>query len=454
MTTVNKDVAAGNTAQTMHGPGGLFSTPGLDQAVVSTVVRPRGLGPRLPAFPSVFTNPRFGFLLSIEEDGSAEPDDICDDAPSGSMTAGWLTARFGRVFRDTDTIELGETALRVNRGEMEDFQLYGDFLNTEDSGITYPRDLNMADVLNRITNAQMGIVGVNMDRKIRKMLWSGAVSSGNGKGYKEFPGLTAQVATGQVDADTGDAIPAADSLVIDANYGEIGATGFDIVELVEAAEEYNNSLAEDTVGDVVGVVVMRGQMWQRLSAVWPVQYFTSTNGESVLGDNSRVFVNADSLVNARDRMRNAMQITINSRTYDVVIDDAIPEQNSVNDSGNLAAGEYASSIFFIPLSAGGLRVTYWQYVDWSQVESIGEVPMFWTDGGRFLWTSEEKHSCFKLKCRVEPRVVLRTPHLAWRIDNLKYRVTIHNRDWDPDSAHYVAGGVSLQSMPSAQAVWL
>ena len=72
-----------HTGTMLHGPGGLFNTPGLEDALISTHVKARGLGQLLPAFPSRSTNPWFGLLTGFSDDVGSEPIYPCDDAPSG-----------------------------------------------------------------------------------------------------------------------------------------------------------------------------------------------------------------------------------------------------------------------------------------------------------------------------------------------------------------------------------
>jgi hypothetical protein len=71
---------AGNTnaVQLLHGPGGLFNTAGLENPFLSTVVRPLGLGPYLPAFPSTYTDPYYGVITEIVSNAESEPDYVCD----------------------------------------------------------------------------------------------------------------------------------------------------------------------------------------------------------------------------------------------------------------------------------------------------------------------------------------------------------------------------------------
>jgi hypothetical protein len=62
--------------------------------------------------------------------------------------------------------------------------------------------------------------------------------------------------------------------------------------------------------------------------------------------------------------------------------------------------------------------------------------------GRFAWTAVKDGWCFKIQAKIEPRLVLRTPQLAARIQNVKYTPLQHVRSPDPDSPYFEKGGVS------------
>ena len=134
MPNMIKGVGADHTAQLLHGPGGLFNTPGLENPFLSTVVAPRGIGQYLPAYPTTFTDPRYGVITEILGGGEDEPDYICDDAPTGSMKGGTLSATFGRLQAATKDIDLGTIALTLNSADRTDLMLLGNLLPQEDAG--------------------------------------------------------------------------------------------------------------------------------------------------------------------------------------------------------------------------------------------------------------------------------------------------------------------------------
>ena len=450
-----KAPASVNNATMLTQPGGLFSVPGIDRNVVSTHVHPRGLGSALPAFESALDDPRYSFLLGVTDTTGAEATNPCDDAPAGFMKSGSLTARFGRIMRQTQTIEI-DKLLHQKRGTTTDLRLIGSMLGNQ-VGMPMMPD---ADPTQLVIQSEMVGVGVQMERKLSRMVWQGTPGNNtSGGGYMEFPGLDNQIATGHVDADTNTAMPAADSDVKDFTYNAVDGTGKDIVEYLSMMEYFLYHLAERTgMLPVQYAVVMRPELWFELSAVWPCRYMTHRCSDS--SNNSPMVINDNNNVAMRDQMRDGEFILINGRRYPVITDDGIYEATNITD-GNVPAGSYASSIHFVPLRVrGNFPVTYWEYIDYRnvgrQLSPMGmgakQVP-FWTDNGRFLWVYRDNSFCFDLQAKIEPRLVLRTPQLAGKIDNVLYSPLQHLRSPYPDSPYWQDGGLSVRGGDQNYAVW-
>ena len=449
-----KAPASGPTYTELHGNGSLFGSQSIERDVISAHIRPQGLAASLPLIPSVMENPRFASITGYTATNGSEPTNPCDDAPSGYVKAGNLTAQFGRVVRDTQTIEIDKVMLQRNRGDFTDLALRGRLLGL--SGLT-PTSMNESDVLNVATKSEMVIAGVNIERSLVSQMWVGSPSNNtSGGGYKEFPGLDNQIATGQVDADTNTAMPALDSDIKDFAYDAVDGTGRDIVEYLSMLEYYLRFNARRMGLDPVQfAVVMRPELWFELSAVWPCSYLSHRCNTST-GTNP-IVINDNVNTSMRDDMRNGMYIDINGNRYPVIDDDGIFEHTNVNN-GNLALGEYASSIYIVPLTiTGGFPVTYREHVDYRRAQPdislLRGKENFWTDDGVFFWAYEDTSFCYKLKVKTEQRVVLRTPQLAGKIQGVKYSPLQHLRSYDPASPYHMDGGVSMRSDETTYAVW-
>ena len=446
-----KTPAQWGTNTPLHGSGGIFAVPGLERDIITAHMRPYGITSILPRIPTVYQDPRFGSITGFTAAVGSQPDHACDDAPVGYMKGCNLTARFGRIRYDTQTIDMDDVMLKLHRGDFTDLMLRGKLLGM--TGLT-PSGMNEGQVVNVVTMAEMVIAAVNMERELNRQVWQGVTTVAN-----EFPGLDVQIATGQRDADTNAACTALDSDVKNFGYELVCNTdGRSIVDYLSSMMWYLNDIATNTgLAPVDWVIALRPGLWHELSACWPCQYNTYRCNTST-GDTSGV-IDATDMTAVRDAMRQGMYIDIEGRRYPVITDTGINELTPA-DNANILPGQYASSIYAIPLSIqGGFPVTYMEYLDYRQAQADvnllrGTESFWWTDQGFYSWAIEYIKWCYKLALKVEPRVVLRAPHLAGRIDAVRYAPLQHERDSDPSSDYFKDGGVSLRTGISAPyAAW-
>lgn len=449
-----KAPATVQTAAALHGNLGMFAVPGLEPEIFGTVVVPEGLMSMLPRYPSVYENPFFGALTGISDDIGNEPANPCDDAPTGYQKTCNLTAQFGRVARQTETIEMDKVMLRMHRHDPMDLRLYGRLLGMGDIS---PAGLNEQQVVDIITMSQMVNAAVRIERLLCGHMWTGSPLNNNlGGGYKEFPGLDNQITTGQMDAQTETLCPSLDSDVKDFNYNDVCGTTLDIVEYISMLEYYVYELARTTgMLPTTWAWVMRPQLWQELTACWPCKY--NTNRCTTIGGDHRVMTDGRENISDRDRMRMDKTFMVNGRSYPVVLDSCIYEHNNQNNA-NLAAGQFASSIYFVPLTVLNMPVTYMEYLDYRQAASNTTLLRgredFWTDRGMYSWAIDNLKWCYDLTLKTEMRVVLRTPQLAGKLQNVRYSPLQHLRDFDPSSPYHTDGGVSLRTPSTLHSVWL
>jgi hypothetical protein len=453
-----KAAATTHTAVRLHGIGGIFSTCGLERDVITAHVRPHGLAARLPWIPNNSEVPYFPSITGFTATTGSQPTTPCEDAPYAFMKGCNLTAAFGPKRFDTNTIDIEETLLQINRGDMTDLVLRGQLLSDLEGGFTVD-GLNEQDVLNLVTMAEMVTVGVSFERALSYDLWNGTVAGGS------FPGLDAQIATGQIDAQTSTTCPALDSDVKNFNWNDVCGTTLDIVEYLSMLHWYLQYNAE-TMGldPVQWVLVMTPNLWYELSACWPCRYMTNRCTDFASNANV-VSVNDGTGINMRDRIRREMFLPVNGVEIPVVTDTGIyeycgdPAKSCYSSS--LTSGQYASSIYLVPLTilGGQMQVTYMEYLDYRKARMEtnllqGLQRFFWTDSGRFSWGIEDQKGwCFKLAARTRQRVVLRTPQLAGKIYRVRYTPLQHLRASDPSSPYWQDGGVSLRGYTPGSSVW-
>ncbi|NPU89987.1 MAG: hypothetical protein HPY87_08945 [Fervidobacterium sp.] len=441
-----KDVGTTHDAVNLHGSRGLFSLPA-EREVISAHVTPVGIADSLPLLPSVVEDPRFSTITGFSAVSGAEPATACESAPKGYMKSCNLTARFGMLRRDTNTIEIDKVMLRKNRGDFSDYVLYGRMLGMN----SLSPNVSTADMLNVITKAEMVNTCVQVERELSRQIWQGTPAVGT-----QFPGLDLLVATGQKDADTGTLCPSLDSDIKDFDFSLVGGTDKDIVEYLSSMMFYLEQNAS-TMGlnPVNFVICMPRGLWFELSAEWPCSYLS--NRCSNASGTSIAVMNDRTNVDMRDEMRNGMFIDINGKRYPVKVDDGIKELTPT-DTARLKPGEFASSIYVLPLTiVGNFPVLYRQYLDYRQaapdIALLNGKEAFWTDNGVYMWFVEQYKFCYQLGVKTEQRIVLRTPQLAGKLQNVKYTPLQHLRSPYPDSDYWKDGGVYSRTGDEYYAIW-
>jgi len=442
----------------MHGVGGIFGGGGLEEGVISLRVTPRGLASHLTVVPSVRAMPQFGYITGVEDEGDTEPSTPCATCPSAVMEGCIQSACFGRICRETRELSVSRAIERLDAGDL-DLTLLNDMLGPGDP-FSAVRGMNNTQILNIATMQAMIETGISMQQALGPMIWQGNPANNVGTGWMEFNGLDTLIGVGKVDLPTGTTCPSLDSDVKEFNFRDISdmdASGnFRIVRDLEYIEAYVWHNADRMgLNPATWAVVMRPELWYELSMLWPIAWMSTRNinwQAGVANSIGQVNYNIDA-TRVREmvqEMQTGMFIYINGRRHQVILDDGIFEYNSTNDA-NLAAGEYASNIYFVPLTFLGSRAaTFLQHKDYragtTDIALGRNQDFYWTDSGRFLWTKERVKFCYTLSTQVEPRIVLKTPQLAGRLNQIKYTPRQHFRSPWSDDDYFVKGGVESRTM--------
>lgn len=449
-----KHTTPSGTPNTVYltGPGSLFGVSGLERDLISTRVQPQGLAGRLPAAPTTDMNPLFGYVTGFQDVSGSVKDGVCDDPEEAGAIKGCIqTAQFGRYEFMTSEMEINRIGQRTNRGEFLDLRLLNDPLLQSNGGILQ-QNIGGNFTLTREVLMRMVEVGVAFENRLSRQLYTGnPVNNSAGGGYKEHPGLDILIGTNKVDALTGVECPSLDSDIKQFNYGKVDevSEGTDIVEVVSYLfRTLRHNASSMNMGAVNWVITMRPELFWEITAVWPCSYMTYRCVFRDADGQQRLNVDAGDMIAMRDDMRDGNYLLIDGVKVPVILDDAIVEEGS-GDNGAIDAGCFASDIYIIPLTVrGGLASTYYQYYDYNAgtMQAVADGRLsddFWTDGGRFLWHKKPPTNwCVQWLAKIEPRIVLLTPHLAGRIQNVQYCPLQHTRTPFPGAPYNFDGGVS------------
>jgi len=449
----------------VHGPGGLFGVRGLSQAVISTHTQITGsLGEVIPVQTSIDTQPLFPYITGFQRSDTQEKNAVCDNPEdANSFKTCIQTTVFGRKEFKTRQVEINRIGQRLNRGEFLDLNLENDPLVEQMGGLMqgFFGLTNQSSILaGREMVMRLVEVGVAYQRWFCPQVYTGnPANSMAGGGYKEFPGLDLLISRTKVDALTGQACQSLYSDVKDFSYRQVSSTADPDIYRTLSTMMYilETKAIQQNLSPVDLRLVMRPQLFFELTRFWPQQY--NTDGATLTNAGLDVLILEN--VRMRDEMRSGQFLNINSKRYPVILDPCIMEENQA-DNGAIPIGGFASDIYVVPFTArgGSIRTLYWEYYDYRNdvipaVRDARADAWYWTDSGAFLWHIKPPDNwCLEVISKVEPRLILRTPQLAGRLQNVTYVPLQHTDDVLPSQDYWVNGGVTTgRPAPSPFSEW-
>jgi hypothetical protein len=450
-----------STAGFLHGPGGLLSYPGLDPMVFHTIMGQRqGLMAQLPTRATRFGSPVFEVLTGIGAGSGSEKEDVCDNAPIGGVLAGCkFTAPFGRYERATREVEINRLGLLNDRAEPMDLRLIGS-ANFESAYINASGP--PADVLTNEFNRLFWERAVEYERLLNRQTWNGnPANNAAGGGYKEFAGIDLMLGSsaGWIDAETGSACPSTAPDLKNFQCARVDQNGDELVNTLSYMYRYVRSQADATgVSPVRWAFVMREDLFWEVTKVWPCSYLSYACQNPDLSGNFTVNIDSGDTIQMRDDMRANKFLLIDGVRIDVILDDAIAFDTDTTSS-QVDAGCFCSDIYLLPFSvSGGISVLYLEHLDYRAAgvanavnDQLGLYRV--TNGGAFVETVRQTNWCVQWQAKIEPRIVLRTPWLAGRLQNVGWCPLQTPPQSFPDDPYFVDGGETSRPGPSLFNPW-
>jgi hypothetical protein len=453
MGVTTKAVGSTPTSTYGHGPGGLFSSPGLSQPLLSAMALPiMGLQSVLPAYPSRDANPLYGIITGVTATSGNEPTGVCDDPPTSGLTKLCQHSFvFGRQSRMTRVFDIDRVGVLTNRGEFSDLRLINNPFGVNGTQANTPtiNGFNASEVGQNELTKVLFEFATAWSRDFAKELYTGNPTNNSaGGGRKYFYGLDVLINTGYRDAETGTACPAADSIVRSFGSLEISTNGGTLVRTVTNIYRNLRYLASHAGLDPVEwVISMPWSLFYEVTEVWPCAYLSYRCQNNPTGTTN--FIDATEQVKMRDDMRGnifdrtGQYLLIDGQRVPVIVDEAISE--------TVLAGEsFTASMYFVPLTVLGNRpVTYMEHLPYdgytgSPIDFANAVaPGYYraSDGGRFLWHMKPPTNfCVQMLAKTEPRLLMLTPYLAARLTSIKYTPLAHERSPFTDSSYFANGG--------------
>lgn len=449
-----------------HGAGGLFNTPGVDANIFSTTMLPDvGVLDSLPDMPPGSASPdgTFGGVdtplyttITGVTKGNSEtwanmPAGVCDKPPYGGlMKACTLTAPYGRFPQCLRAVELGQVGRLATLADPTNLRMVNTPFGSGGGSAVLPQFAMPGSVLNIEIARRMFEAFVSYKRMIAPLVFTGTPTLNTANdGAMQPIGLETLVNTGnKVDALNGTPCPAMNSDIKDFGYDLVNGTGRSIVNYVDTMYGYLKYNAKKMKLDPVKwKIALTIGMFEELVKVWPIEQHLWALERIANFDNGRVVIDATTATRARDDFLQNQWLPIRGDRVEVILDDGIPEDDVTNNN-QLTAGQYSSDLYFLPYTVLGGIPVFWIEAfrfDNGNIQAVlaafqNREAVWSSDGGRFLFWTSRTATCIDLCWRMEPRIILRTPYLAGRINNIKYQPLQHYRSPFPDNAYFLDGG--------------
>lgn len=442
------DLLSSNFGQAPHGfqqqypaEGGVFSRPGADPNVFNTVPGvPGTLAERIYRGTDIYDSPEFELLSGVDDATGSNPTDFTGTPPVvGNVKAATHRQPFGEFYLGTNKLQIPKTGGYINRADYD-----RRLISMMNQSPLLPAI--MPDTINTELGLQALAFNTYFTRVISRVLFNGDYRQTNANtetGFiREFDGYDRLIRTGYVDLETQTAVPALDSTVVDFGSDDVTTSaGTDkIVSIL--AEIYNKleNLSADTGLSMTSwTLAMRRDMFYAITENYPRSYLTISNNVTTDANGERVTVDSQRMTDARDAMRNGRYLMIMGIQVPVAIENGIPKTAVSNG--------FSSSIYMIPLTAGGQRATYLEAFDQNN-DSVTQLIQTSNMNARILnnglWSVAAGQTGLgvELYFGARMRLVLRTPHLAARVENIVYNFNqqIYPRDAYPSEAYYANGG--------------
>jgi hypothetical protein len=448
-----KEVSSTPSSIYGHGPGGLFSSPGLSRPLFSAMILPvSGLQSILPTRSTNETNPLFGIITGVTATTGSEPTGVCDDPKTAGVSKLCTHSFvFGRFSRQTRVFDIDRAGRVTNRGEFMDLTLMNNPFMVPGTQTNVPSapGMNAQQLAQNEVAKALFELAVSWSRDFARTLYTGNPSNNTaGGGYKEFYGMETLVNDGYRDAETGALCAAADSIV--RSFGSLNVASNAAALARTLTNMYRNLkfiANRSGLDPVKWCLTMPFGLFYEITEVWPINYMTYRATSIPTGSTN--FVNSADVEKLRDEMRgdlynnNGQFLLIDGQKIPVVIDSAVPEVAT-------GVGSYLSDIYFVPLTVlGGQPVTYMEHFNYDTPGGAIEMARqfapgdsyYTSDGGRFLWHKKPPTNfCVQVLAKTEPRLMLLTPYVAARLSNVGYFPVEHERSPFTDAYYWVDGG--------------
>lgn len=416
-----------------------FSTLVHPETLLSLIARNGGLRK------SVYDDEILEVMSGVTAAAGTNATGWCADPPSvGQGKVAQMVYRWGQLYLKTNLNAVPDLGGLRNRTDVPARILNAapEFRNPLTPSLMY----ELGDT-NRQLRYELYLMGVHLERTLGKVAITGdrsQASNATELGFiKEFNGLDMMIKTGYTDFDSGLAVPALDSAVISFN-ADVGGTigGGDGRNLVAAMTDLYWSVKERARGmgmeGTTFAIVMRPEQFRPLVERWACDYVTYRCG--VVGTvGSPIVQDARDVNSLRLEMMNGRYLLIDNEAVPIVFEEGITRES-------LSANSFKSDIYIVPIEWNGIPLTAVEYFDMDNA-NLQEFASF-VDGDKFATLNNGMYlvsyrftpMCLEYHFASKMRLILETPWLAGRLDDVQFTTRTLQRTAMPGDTFFYANG--------------
>lgn len=445
-TTLTSPALHGRFDTTFRGPNhwGIFTTPGVRPERWTTLVRPNSLAQLLVQnmSKSRVIEEKLEVMTGVTSvDSFTNSTSWCGDPPTpGEGKVCKQNFNWGSYHSGTKLSAIPEVGGLRDRADVP-----AEILNAGPSANPLMPDImfNLDDTESR-ARYLFWLEGVQFERTTEIVLVQGTYAAAANAHYgwsREFNGIDNQIKTGYTDADLGTTCPAMDSIV--ETFGAAvnstqAVTGYNIVRVwSNVFRGLRNRARKMGMLDPQWAIIMREELFYALVDAYSCLYHLYACTGSQYEENNIDQVTTNTL---RLDMQANQYLLVDNIKYPVIFSEGVAQTTP-------AANTFESDAYVLPISSAGAPLTRLEYFPMDN-QYITEMLQFGMDSptainnGLWLVGHEATAFCKEWEFASKMRLILETPWLAARVDNIQYSFNAEIRNAIPGQSYYADGGVT------------
>lgn len=452
-----KNNPAGSTANAspLNGPFqgatttqyGAYSLAGGRPGVFSALTRPNSWLSIVNVERSEFATEILDTQTGQTADGSSNATNFCGNPPeAGVLKTARQTYTWGSFYGKTRLNSPAQMGQLKDRGDMA-----RNILNAPATNSPFVPDImqRLTDTRSQLAN-ELYTFGNAFERSTEVVSMQGTAAADNSRygWFQEFKGLDGLIKTGHTDSVSGLAAAAMDSIVVSFNAAITGTsadgTSRTFTEVLSDTFFALNDRARQVGmgGGVQWAIVMRQEAFRKAVEVQAAKYWFYKDAG---GQYNELNAQATDTQALRLAMLNNQYLLIEGVQYPVVFTEGA-------EFTALGSGNYKTDMYIVPVSWGGVPLLRLQYYNMDNnytsefVNFMGNTNIKTINNGMMLVGQRDLGLCLEFHFQSRMRLILDTPWLAARIDDLSFSYSgVATRTAIPGTSLYVNGGISYRA---------